>query len=136
MKITGFSFSTTINTDWGGSKQRELKDWDMTPQPPIPLLADVKRNENIPFQSFDSDFYYNALDGIIFNDGTKLSKNDFQLSFDDDATANARYLGFKNNKYLINFSIGDFEITADNIRATAIHGSCSKWHLLIFSHFN
>lgn len=71
-------------------------------------------------QNKDLD-YYDAVDGMEFNDGTIMSRDKFDISLNDDATANARYLGYENGKYKVNFDISDYEITPDNIRATMIH---------------
>ncbi|QOI98043.1 MAG: hypothetical protein HRU69_11355 [Flammeovirgaceae bacterium] len=67
------------------------------------------------------DFYYNALNGLVLNNGTILSKNDLVLTFNNLPYRDARYLGFKDGKYHVNFDIKSFEETQANIRATAIH---------------
>ncbi len=61
------------------------------------------------------------LDGMIFNDGTKYSKGDAIITTNSDAVGNARYLGLKNGKHQVNFDIGEYEWTVENIRATFIH---------------
>jgi hypothetical protein len=66
------------------------------------------------------DFYYNAIDGMVLNNGSVLSRNDVVLTF-DKSIGNATYLGFKNGKHHVNFDIEDFEITKGNIRALVIH---------------
>ncbi len=76
----------------------------------------VEKNSNV-----GTDFYYNALDGIIFPNGTKMSRNDFLITLESDPTANARYLGFLGGKHNINFSMSDYEVTVANIKALAIH---------------
>jgi RHS repeat-associated protein len=68
----------------------------------------------------DSKFYYDAIDGMVLNNGTVLSRNDVILTF-YKATGNATYLGFKNGKHHVNFDIEDFEITKGNVRALVIH---------------
>lgn len=72
-------------------------------------------------QGIGLDFYYSALDGIVFNNGSVLSRNDFVITLNSDATANARYLGFKNGKHHVNFDIGDYEITIGNVQNLTIH---------------
>ncbi len=67
------------------------------------------------------DYYYDAVDGMVFNDGTVMSRNDFEITLNPDYTGNARYYGFKNGKHHVNFAISDYEITPNNIRATMIH---------------
>lgn len=67
------------------------------------------------------NFYEEAIDGMILNDGSKLSLSQIEMSFEDDAQANARYRGKKGGRHHINYSIGDYEETADNIRALTIH---------------
>jgi len=67
------------------------------------------------------DFYYNAVDGMIFNDGTIMSRHDFVISLNSDPTANGRYLGFINGKHHVNFSMYDYEVTKPNIQALMIH---------------
>lgn len=68
----------------------------------------------------DPEFYYDALDGMVLNNGTVLSRNDVALTF-NKASGNATYLGFRNGKHHVNFDIADFEITKGNVRALAIH---------------
>ncbi|QOI98034.1 MAG: hypothetical protein HRU69_11305 [Flammeovirgaceae bacterium] len=65
-------------------------------------------------------FYYDAIHGMVLNDGKTLSRDDVALSF-DPSPGNATYLGFKNGKHHVNFNIEDFEITKGNIRALMIH---------------
>ena len=65
--------------------------------------------------------FYDAVDGIVFNDGSVKSIKDFKLSFEPDLNGNAHYKGFFNNKHHINFDIGDYEMTIANIRALTIH---------------
>lgn len=67
------------------------------------------------------EFYYKALDGLELNDGNILSRDDFLLTFKEDPNANATYLGFKNGKHNINFSISGYEETVENIQALTIH---------------
>jgi RHS repeat-associated protein len=89
-----------------------------------------------------SEFYYNTLDGLVLNDGTVLSKNDLVLMFDNLPFSDARYLGFKNGRHHVNFSIKSYQETKANIRATAIHeiyghgikgyGNANKTHHLAY----
>ncbi len=67
------------------------------------------------------DFYYDAVDGMAFNDGSIMSRSDFVFTLDSDSNANARYLGFIDGKHHINFSIVDYEVTEANVRAITIH---------------
>ena len=78
-----------------------------------------------------SDFYYDALDGLVLNNGDVISRNDLALSFMNEEEfkkaypngriGNANYLGFSNGKHQVNFNITSYEVTAGNIRALAIH---------------
>ena len=61
------------------------------------------------------------LDGMSFNNGTKYNKGDAIITTNSDALGNARYLGVKNGKHQVNFDIGEYEWTVENIRATFIH---------------
>jgi len=69
--------------------------------------------------------YLSYLDGLELTNGNVLKKSDFKLSFKDSDNftfpGNANYLGFKGGKHHINFDIGDYEETPDNIRALTIH---------------
>lgn len=78
-------------------------------------------NNNAQSKEGNSNLYYNAIDGIKFNNGEVLSRSQFSLTFNSENNANARYLGYKNGRHHINFDIGDYEATNENIRALTIH---------------
>lgn len=69
----------------------------------------------------DPEFYYDALDGLELNDGSKVTRDQLNLTFDKSAVGNATYRGFKNGKHHINFNIESYEVTRGNIRALGIH---------------
>ncbi len=94
----------------------------------IPDYSDPGAQSNGDYQNgkggnpgVDPEFYYQSVDGIVFNDGSVLSRNDFVFTFNFMTQANARYLGFKNGKHHINFSMGDYKPTQANIRTLTIH---------------
>ena len=72
-------------------------------------------------KKYNEEYYYESVDGMTFNDGTIVSRDDFVFTFNDDPLGNARFMGMKEGKYCINFDIGDYEITSDNIRVLVIH---------------
>jgi hypothetical protein len=92
---------------------------------------DVKPKQRGVPQGPNSKFYYDAIDGMVMNNGDILKRDDVLLSFNTHIKrewdgklirgGNATYLGLKNGKHLINFNIEDYEITIDNIRALVIH---------------
>ncbi len=71
--------------------------------------------------TFNEDFYYNALDGLVMNNGRVLKREELSLTFKYSATSNALYGGYKNGKFHVNFSIGEYEITIANVQGLAIH---------------
>ena len=82
--------------------------------------ADIKLN-NYSQSAKNSSFFYNAVDNMVFNNGSIMKKNDFYFTFNEDINANATFEGIKNGKYHVNFDIGDYEETIPNIRALVIH---------------
>ncbi|MEM9361245.1 MAG: RHS repeat-associated core domain-containing protein [Bacteroidota bacterium] len=72
-------------------------------------------------QEFGLDYYYDAIDGMELPNGYVLNRNNVHITLNPDPGGNARYLGYKGWKHHVNFDIGDFQITADNIRATMVH---------------
>ncbi|MDX5479762.1 MAG: hypothetical protein LPJ98_15050, partial [Cyclobacteriaceae bacterium] len=75
--------------------------------------------------------YYSALDGLELPNGNTISKNKLYLTFmsfeqlkkinSKIQKGNAHYLGEKDGKYHVNFSISDYEETKSNIQALAVH---------------
>jgi len=76
-------------------------------------LSHVKFAKSKIFETF--------LDGMSFNNGTKYNIGDAIITTNSDATGNARYHGIENGKHHVNFDIGEYEWTVENIRATFIH---------------
>jgi hypothetical protein len=72
-------------------------------------------------QSVGLEFYYGTVDGMVFNNGKVMSRDDFIITLNSDFNANARFLGFKDGKYHVNFDIGEYEVTKANVRALMIH---------------
>ena len=70
-----------------------------------------------------SKIFETFLDGMSFNNGTKYNIGDAIITTNSDALGNARYLGLKNGKHQVNFDIGEYEWTVENVRATFIHES-------------
>ncbi len=90
------------------------------------LDAERKDSKN---NKFDTDLqeegknerYLSVLDGLELNNGSKLKRNNFKLTFNKSKEANAEYLGYKDGVHSVNFDVEDYEDTPDNIRALAIH---------------
>jgi len=87
--------------------------------------------ENYQFQQNKKEYYLEALDGLELEDGTVISRDDVEITFMDYQElvkeypgiqkGNAHYLGFKDSKHHVNFSISSFEETAGNIKAEGVH---------------
>lgn len=60
-------------------------------------------------QEHNEQFYYDAIDGMILNNGNSLRRHDMSLTF-NKTSGNATYLGFKNGKHRVNFDITDYEV--------------------------
>ena len=75
--------------------------------------------------------YYAALDGLEVPNGKTISKNSMYLtsmSFEQlkkihpkIQKGNAHYVGEKDGKYHVNFSVSNYEETNNNIRALGVH---------------
>jgi RHS repeat-associated protein len=75
--------------------------------------------------------YYAALDGLELPNGKTISKNSLYLTFmsfeqllkinPKTQQGNAHYMGEKDGKYHVNFSVSNFEETKNNIRALGVH---------------
>ncbi|WP_163399224.1 RHS repeat-associated core domain-containing protein [Flavobacterium fluviatile] len=111
----GVFFNVSFKTDFGYDSKIQIKGVEQSEVAVKPIAADDVRNMT------NAKVYYDALDGIQFNDGSIKHRSDFVLTFKPSESANATYLGFKGGKYHINFDISDFEVTKSNIRALTIH---------------
>ena len=73
-------------------------------------------------QRWTPEDYYNALDGLVLNDGSIISRDDLVLTFEPERLGvTARYRGFKNGKHHVNFDVDEVEVTLNNIRTIAVH---------------
>jgi RHS repeat-associated protein len=75
--------------------------------------------------------YYAALDGLVLPNGKTISKDRLHLTFmsyeqlkkidSKIQKGNAHFMGEKDGKYHVNFSVSDYEETKNNIRALGVH---------------
>ncbi len=119
-------FNWSTNAGGSGSYDPFAK-----PTPPQNLVASLNGDRLSYYnQNINPDFYYEALDGLELPNRSILFKNDFYLTFYNESDfkmiyggrfGNANYIGYINNQHHINFNITAYEVTADNIRAVAVH---------------
>lgn len=89
------------------------------------VFADT-RYSAISQNSPDPEYYYRALDNLVLPNNQVIKRANLILTFfylppGAQRGGNAHFMGHKNGKWKVNFSIGDYEITLDNIRTLAVH---------------
>ncbi|EON78080.1 hypothetical protein ADIS_1277 [Lunatimonas lonarensis] len=101
-----------------------------SPQADMMTGGEIYSERNL-LQNSDLEYYYNTLDKLVLPDGQIISREELLLTmmshdelkkiYPNIRKGNSHYLGYKDGKHHVNFSIADYETTKSNIRAVAIH---------------